>query len=196
MSFSFGSRAVDAPDDVVREARLDDVVVGVDVDRDRDLAERRRRQRLLLVGLRLTSRVVLPGGVEEEVEELVARRDLRRDHLVEPLDRLEVAERRAGAPPRPAPAARPRRARLPAPRASPVSALAPCAPAHRLRAGAGCAPRPAPPPRPKPPPAGPIAATACWSSMAFRARAPSTPEPAPAGSDCGPRPDVDGDLAR
>src|SRR6185436_17285449 len=83
----------DDADDVVGQTRLNDLVVVVHVDRDRDVRQRDRRQRLLLVGLRLDVGVALSRGAEDELEELVARGNLRRDLPVEALDRLEVGLR-------------------------------------------------------------------------------------------------------
>ena len=84
--------ALDDADDVAGQARLNDVVGGVDVDRDRDVLERDRRQRLLLVGLRLEVGVVQPAALKMKSKNSSRRGDLRRHQRVEPLHGLKIAE--------------------------------------------------------------------------------------------------------
>ncbi len=95
--------------------RADDLVVGVEVEGQRDVLQRERRQGLLRLGLGLQIRVVLAGGLEEELEELVRAADRRGDDVVEPLDGGEVHLRRRGPAAAGRGAAR-RRARPPEPR--------------------------------------------------------------------------------
>ncbi len=70
---------------------LDDGVVGVDVDGDLDVLEREGRERLTLRGRLLQRRILRVGPAEEELEELVLRRDGGRHRLVVALHGREVA---------------------------------------------------------------------------------------------------------
>ena len=82
--------ALDDADDVLRELRADDLVVGVDVEGQRHAVEPERRQRLPRLGLPLQL-VVFDGRVaEEKLEERIAAGRAWRHGRVEPLGRGEV----------------------------------------------------------------------------------------------------------
>ena len=75
MSFSFGSVPSTIPTTLRVSRVLDDVVVGVDVDGDLDVLEREVRERFTLRGRLLQGRILHVGPAEEELEEVVLRRD-------------------------------------------------------------------------------------------------------------------------
>src|SRR5262249_54169605 len=96
--FELGISSLDHADDVARELRANDLVIGVEIEGELDAFERERRQRLLLRGLLFQLGVFDPGVAEYEFKEIVLSGDVRRQRMIEALDGGEVRRLYSAAP--------------------------------------------------------------------------------------------------
>src|SRR5262245_44842313 len=83
--FELRIASLDYADDVARELRANDLVIGVEVECELDAFERERRQRLLLRGFLFQLGVFDLGVAEEEFKEIILSGDIRRQGMVQPL---------------------------------------------------------------------------------------------------------------
>src|SRR5262249_57442522 len=75
--------SINDTDDVARELRAHDLVIGVEIEAEFDAFERKRRERLLLRRLFFQLGVFDVGVAEEEFEEIILPRHRRRYRMIQ-----------------------------------------------------------------------------------------------------------------